>query len=487
MAFEDAEIRSTLDAATPINGYRQDAAVGNVVGLALTNLVGTPSTFKWELIGRPAFGVAGGAGTNPWLLSTSSVASFTVDGDAVARRDGSYIVRCTLNESSPTQRVIEAAICRVSGQTIVGPAGAVDLRKPGPFETLLDTQAVAPANTGYAAQLEHWLEAVRVLIAAGPPGGSGTLAATYLAGAVTADQTLDLMDADGGAFIVDGTDAGFTGAFAQIIKHDALSALLLEAASGQIARAIATSNLNDIYHSWWVKDHLGVDQEAGRVGTWIDVEEGTFDAAGLDLRSESDIRFRIGVLAVAQISTLGGGNHLLEMGNQARLQGGTAVTADPFLSLNNQSGGQRLGSQTTFLPAIGLHADRTRDDPNAGYSWRSIFIDSHTLTFTGTGNTILQVQNMHLSAPNVTETGGNSFTVTDAANLYIAGPPVSISGNVTLTNAYSIWVDAGLVRLDGDGTNVLEVPDDTGAVGAHYGRIPINIAGVGQKFIEILS
>lgn len=41
-----------------------------------------------------------------------------------------------------------------------------------------------------------------------------------------------------------------------------------------------------------------------------------------------------------------------------------------------------------------------------------------------------------------------SVTVTDAANVYIAGAPTA-GTNVTLTNAYALWVDDGLTRLDG--------------------------------------
>ena len=51
-------------------------------------------------------------------------------------------------------------------------------------------------------------------------GGSAaaTLAATYNIGGAAADQTLTLKDAKGGAFIVDATDAGFTGTNALQVK-----------------------------------------------------------------------------------------------------------------------------------------------------------------------------------------------------------------------------------------------------------------------------
>ena len=43
---------------------------------------------------------------------------------------------------------------------------------------------------------------------------------------------------------------------------------------------------------------------------------------------------------------------------------------------------------------------------------------------------------------------GTTFTVTDAATVYIQGAPVG-STNVTVTNGYGLWVDGGISRFDG--------------------------------------
>ena len=62
----------------------------------------------------------------------------------------------------------------------------------------------------------------------------------------------------------------------------------------------------------------------------------------------------------------------------------------------------------------------------------------------------------------------NTRTLTNAAGLYIAGAPVA-STNVTITNGpYSIWVDAGTTRLDGEvslGSNIYPTTTDTVALG----------------------
>lgn len=77
-----------------------------------------------------------------------------------------------------------------------------------------------------------------------------------------------------------------------------------------------------------------------------------------------------------------------------------------------------------------------------------------------------------LDSPTITNNGA---AVTSAATFYISAQP---SGG---TNNYAIFVDAGLMRLDGDGTHILELPanatDPTGGGGAATGRIPVKIGG----------
>jgi hypothetical protein len=79
-------------------------------------------------------------------------------------------------------------------------------------------------------------------------------------------------------------------------------------------------------------------------------------------------------------------------------------------------------------------------------------------------------------------------TITNASSLYIEAAPEA-GTNATLTNAYSIFVDAGLARFDGDGTSVWEVPanatDPTGQ--SVYGRIGVEVTGVGTKYIALYN
>ena len=83
----------------------------------------------------------------------------------------------------------------------------------------------------------------------------------------------------------------------------------------------------------------------------------------------------------------------------------------------------------------------------ANASWGGLEV-SPTLTFTGsTSVTNASPINMvSLSAP--TLNCGSAMNVDTAASLYVAGAP-STGGSLTISNSYSLFVDAGTTRLDG--------------------------------------
>jgi len=98
------------------------------------------------------------------------------------------------------------------------------------------------------------------------------------------------------------------------------------------------------------------------------------------------------------------------------------------------------------------------------------------LTLTGTGNitTATGVNAVTVPRPGIVTT--NALTITNAASFYVANSPNPGTG-VTITNPYAMWVDAGVSRFDGDGTNVFELPADATVAGAQTGRIPIKVGG----------
>jgi predicted nucleotide-binding protein (sugar kinase/HSP70/actin superfamily) len=74
----------------------------------------------------------------------------------------------------------------------------------------------------------------------------------------------------------------------------------------------------------------------------------------------------------------------------------------------------------------------------------SIYTDNTTTT---SGTASIMVFN-EFSAPTLSALNP-SITTTDAATVYIGGAPIA-GTNETITNAYSLWVDSGNVRIDGN-------------------------------------
>jgi len=79
-----------------------------------------------------------------------------------------------------------------------------------------------------------------------------------------------------------------------------------------------------------------------------------------------------------------------------------------------------------------------------------IHVDTHNVTDgnTAEGGTVAKYTHVNIEAPALLATQ-ESVTTTAAASLYIKDAP-SASTNQTITNAYALWVDAGLVKFDGD-------------------------------------
>lgn len=168
MAFEDRFIVSTRNGVTPVGGYRDDLAQGDVIALSLNDMTGV-SSVAWNILGRPEGSVAGGAGPEPIFLGTSSSAAFTVDSDAGAfHTDGTYTVEATINPGAPSEVRKTAIYRRLTGLTIPGPGSTVrQLAKLGGFESLEDT-SVTSILQGWATMVNRWFERIR-----GATGGGG--------------------------------------------------------------------------------------------------------------------------------------------------------------------------------------------------------------------------------------------------------------------------------------------------------------------------
>jgi len=99
----------------------------------------------------------------------------------------------------------------------------------------------------------------------------------------------------------------------------------------------------------------------------------------------------------------------------------------------------------TFANGIILDGNRsvTPRDGTAIHVDAATITDSNTSSSgTATLNNTVSIEQQTLAATNA------SVTNTHAASLYITGAPTA-GTNMTLTNAYALWVDAGLVKFDG--------------------------------------
>lgn len=101
------------------------------------------------------------------------------------------------------------------------------------------------------------------------------------------------------------------------------------------------------------------------------------------------------------------------------------------------------------------------------------------VTTTGAGTNPIWY-GIQITAPTLAGTDPSTKTWTDAATLYIDNAP-SEGVFAVIDNPYALFVDAGLCRFDGNGTDVFELPadatDPTSGGGAATGRIPVRIGG----------
>lgn len=118
------------------------------------------------------------------------------------------------------------------------------------------------------------------------------------------------------------------------------------------------------------------------------------------------------------------------------------VTADAIFSDQVTIGGAiEVGSIFNIEPGVAA-----RDILTSIGTGLHIEADTQAINAAGNGETVAIGSLAFLGIPTWTSVG-TTFTISDAATLYIQGPPVG-STNVTHTREYALWVDAGLSRFD---------------------------------------
>ena len=114
------------------------------------------------------------------------------------------------------------------------------------------------------------------------------------------------------------------------------------------------------------------------------------------------------------------------------------------LLVETPSSGTNVKMETVYGVDIGSNNTQVSQ---AGLLYADLAIGNHTLTLTGTEQ-VSEFPIMGIGVGERTITDVSAVTVDNAASIYVEGPPLA-AGSVTLTNAYSLWVDDGISRFDG--------------------------------------
>ena len=128
--------------------------------------------------------------------------------------------------------------------------------------------------------------------------------------------------------------------------------------------------------------------------------------------------------------------------------------------------GQSVSGGATLLTVTGgAHTAVTAATENIGAN----FNFSATKTWAAGAGPLATQREIVFQAPTYNGNAGGALTITAAATVYITGAPVQ-GTNITLSNTYAFWVDAGNVRFDGNVAIGLTTPttvlDVAGAVSA---------------------
>lgn len=157
-----------------------------------------------------------------------------------------------------------------------------------------------------------------------------------------------------------------------------------------------------------------------------------------------------------------------------------------------------VGLSITTSPAAGSNVTITNDfalrvggsvsigPTSAAQRYAPINVPAHTVTVTGTTQVTAAGSFSQIAIDTLTITDASAVTIDAVAGLYIAAAPVA-AGSVTLTKSYSMWIDAGLPRIDSVTANntvatVLTAVGPTGANTTVQEWLTIDINGT-TRFI----
>ncbi len=279
------------------------------------------------------------------------------------------------------------------------------------------------------------------------PMSAVTLRQAYINGAIAADQTLPLLDTDGGGILIDATLAGFTGQSALRLNSAAGTAFAINRSNGYVGISVAAPAApleiaNSNGSSTSILLSLAAHQRIEKTGTgglsivvpntgigtnWFDVVMGT----------TSKIKVEPGSLGgPAGVFTLN--NTGVWTGTFAHWGHGETIITQNAITSSNSTVLTLIGGAHTGL--------------NAGDELIDVQIDlARTVQQLGGGAKPYN-RTVQILAP--TYATATSSTWADAATFYISGAPTA-GTNVTITRGEALWIAGGGIRTDGFGASGL--------------------------------
>lgn len=191
---------------------------------------------------------------------------------------------------------------------------------------------------------------------------------------------------------------------------------------------------------------------------------GQIDKANVDSASSD------GIVTLDEAQTITGtktfSDDLLYQGAGPHAVGGSTVGCYRAYLLGNYTS----DGSFSFAAALAVGGTLTGANGDTGHqAGTNLFTNIVTQSNSETVGVVAQ---LYAEKPGITK---GTDTVTNAATIYVLDSPTDG------TNNYGLFVDEGLARFDGDGTDVFELPadatDPTSGGGAASGRIPVKIGG----------
>lgn len=272
---------------------------------------------------------------------------------------------------------------------------------------------------------------------------SATLAQTYATGTVAFDQTFVLLDLKGGSVVVDGTNVGFTGAYAFDVKG--IQHISLNLAVGVVA---PTARVH-VAASTAVAGTASLKVPSGVVLTVPEAGAIEADNNHIYWTDSGNARLQLDNIAVTPqtLATTyafgsGAGDQTMVLTN---VKGGgiviNATTLPPLFTSVTAFEIDVVGGSVNFYRVGGFDVQSTISKAAAlGTTWNQVDFLSSTLTLTGAPTAITAIAQVHVGA-GVVNGAGN--TVADAYNLKLDAAP---TGSATLTRSWSLG-SAGAVQM----------------------------------------